>query len=64
MQRLQGADGPVGEAVDHLQPQPAAVQQAEDAPAALGAEVEGQQVAGSGYAECIDGTSGSDVALW
>ena len=43
VQRVQGAHGPVGEAVKDFQAQMLTVKQAEDAPAALGAEVEGKQ---------------------
>ena len=50
-------DGAVGEAVHHLQREPLAVEPAEDAAAALGAEVEGEDVLGRGHGvvACVRG---------
>ena len=49
VQRVEGADGPVGEAVDDFEAEPRPVEQAEDAAAALGAEVERQEFLGCGH---------------
>jgi hypothetical protein len=51
VQGVEGAHWAVRKAVYHLQSQPVAVEEPEDAAAALGTEVEGQEFLGSGHDE-------------
>ncbi len=51
MQAIQRADGAVGEAVDYLQFQLRTIENADDAAAALGAEIESQELLGGGHDE-------------
>ncbi len=44
MQRIERTHGPIGEAVNHFQTQPRIVEQTEDAPAALGPKIEGEEL--------------------
>ena len=63
VQRIEGADGAVGEAVDDFELEALAVEAAEDAAAALGAEVEGEEFLGGGHgtspSDCPDSSGGT-----